>query len=83
MKLAIPDGVKKYLSQVMKDVDGKFSSKRSVVAVAVLVFVVISMANLFGGFKFEQSTLDTCKYIIMTGLGLSGAEKFTGRQQAT
>ena len=56
-------GVKKYFGEIFKDVDGKFSSKRTVVAVAVILLTVISVGNLIYGLKFELAILDTLKYI--------------------
>lgn len=65
-----------FFSQIMQDNDGGFSSKRVVTFYALLLISIGFFANLFGGYKVEQFMFDAVMFIVIAGLGFSGAEKF-------
>lgn len=66
-----------YLTEVLRDVDGGYSSKRLVVIVAMLSILVAFFANLFYDMSIEQFMFDGMMYIVIAGLGFVGAEKFS------
>lgn len=75
-------GLQKYLQQVMQDNNGTYSSKRAVTFICVIMMAVGYFANLFAGFKVEQYMYDSVMYIVIAGLGFSGAEKFAQPKKA-
>jgi hypothetical protein len=70
------NSIKKYFSQVMQDGSGTFSSKRLVTMLATILVAVGYIANLFWDYTVEQFMFESMMYIVIAGLGITGAEKF-------
>lgn len=68
--------IKNYIKGIMSDSDGNPSSKRLVTLLATILLATGFLANLFWGFKIDQFIFDAISYIVIAGLGISGAEKF-------
>ncbi len=68
--------LKKYITQVMQDTNGSYSSKRTVTFLCVLLMSIGFIANLFWDQTIDQFMFDSIMYIVIAGLGFSGAEKF-------
>ena len=70
------NSIKKYLSQVLQDGSGSYSSKRMVTILATILVAVGYIANLFWDYTVEQFMFESMMYIVIAGLGITGAEKF-------
>lgn len=68
--------LKKYISQVLQDTNGSYSSKRFVTLLCVALMACGFLANLFGDYTVDQFMYESVMYIVIAGLGFSGAEKF-------
>lgn len=66
-----------YISTVLKDVDNEYSSKRLVVLIAMASLTTAFFSNLFFDSTIEQFIFDGMMYIVIAGLGIVGAEKFS------
>lgn len=66
-----------YISTVLKDVDNEYSSKRLVVLIAMASLTTAFFSNLFFDHTIEQFIFDGMMYIVIAGLGIVGAEKFS------
>ena len=71
------DQLKAGLSSMISDVDGSVSSKRVVTFLCVGAMLVTWAANLFWGFQITEFIFEGLMYIIIVGLGVATAEKFT------
>ena len=58
------------------DVDGYPSSKRMVSVVLSLLLAVAFVANIFWDATVDDNILDAVMLVIISGLGLTGLEKF-------
>jgi hypothetical protein len=67
---------KKYFCEIMQDCDGHPSSKRWVTFICLLLLVTAFLSNLFFGYKVDAFMFDAITYIVIAGVGISGAEKF-------
>jgi len=65
------------LSSMISDVDGSVSSKRVVTFLCVGAMLVTWAANLFWGLQITEFIFEGLMYIIIVGLGVATAEKFT------
>jgi FtsH-binding integral membrane protein len=65
-----------YISEILKDDEDAFSSKRFVVIAAALSIKVAFFANLFFGKTVEEFMFEGLMFIVIAGLGFVGAEKF-------
>lgn len=68
--------VKNYLSQVLQDGSGSYSSKRLITLLATVLVAGGYIANMFWGYTVEQFMFESMMYIVIAGLGITGAEKF-------
>ena len=68
--------LKKYLSQIMQDSNGSYSSKRTVTFLCVILMSVGYIANLFYDQNVDEFMYESVMYIVIAGLGFTGAEKF-------
>lgn len=75
--------VKRYFKQVLQDTNGAYSSKRAVVFLCTLLMATGFLANLFGDYTIDQFIYESIMYIVIAGLGFSGAEKFAPRKDQT
>lgn len=60
----------------MQDGSGSYSSKRLVTMLATILVAVGYIANLFWDYTVEQFMFESMMYIVIAGLGITGAEKF-------
>ena len=65
------------LSSMISDVDGSVSSKRVVTFLCVGAMLVTWGANLFAGLQITEFIFEGLMYIIIVGLGVATAEKFS------
>ena len=65
-----------YLKGIMSDSNGSPSSKRLVTLLATILVAVGYIANLFWDYTVEQFMFESMMYIVIAGLGITGAEKF-------
>ena len=68
--------IKEYLKGIMADSHGNPSSKRVVTMIATILMVVGYTANLFWDYTVDQFMFESIMYIVIAGLGITGAEKF-------
>lgn len=59
--------------------DGSISSKRVITFLAFILCSIAFIANLFFGMKIDAFMFETMAYIVMAGLGVTVAEKFSVR----
>lgn len=64
------------LNQIMSDINGNLSSKRLVMFIAMLMIVTGYLANVFLGKTVDQNMFNSIMYIVIAGLGITGAEQF-------
>lgn len=69
-------GLRKYVSQILQDTNGSYSSKRAVVILCVVLMATGFIANLFWDQTIDEFIFESVMYIVIAGLGFSGAEKF-------
>lgn len=72
--------LKKYINQVLQDTSGHYSSKRFVTLLSVVLMTVGFFANLFGDYTIDKFIYESVMYIVIAGLGFSGAECFAPRK---
>lgn len=75
--------IKDYLKGVMADSDGNPSSKRAVTLIATLMMIIGYFANLFWDYTVDQFMFDAVMYVVIAGLGITGAEKFAPSKVGT
>jgi len=56
--------------------DGSVSSKRVVTLLAFLLCAIAFIANLFWGFKIDEFIYNSMIFVVISGLGVTGLEKF-------
>jgi hypothetical protein len=59
--------------------DGTVSSKRVITFLAFLLCAIAFLANLFFGYKIDSFMYESMSYIVMAGLGVTVAEKFSSK----
>ncbi len=67
---------KTFFTEIFQDSAGGFSSKRTVTFYALILVSIGFFANLFGGYKVDQFIFEAIMFIVVAGLGFTGAEKF-------
>lgn len=75
--------MKKYFIQVFQDVDGQFSSKRLFILISILVLIISWVCNLFYQMKLEEFIFEGFLYIVVVGLGVTTAEKFSRKSKVS
>ena len=73
--------LKSGLASMIADSDGEVSSKRVVTFLCVLAMLVTWGANLFYGLQITEFIFEGLMYIIIVGLGVATAEKFSRKGQ--
>lgn len=68
--------IKEYLQGIMADSNGNPSSKRVVTLLATLMMIIGYFANLFWDYTVDQFIYESIMYVVIAGLGITGAEKF-------
>lgn len=64
--------------EVFSDVDNRLSSKRIVVFVAFLLVGIAFVGDLFFKYDISENTYNGMMWIVISGLGIVGSEKFMG-----
>jgi len=62
--------------EIMSDINGNLSSKRLVTVIALMLIVAGYVANLVYGKVVDQNMFNSVMYIVIAGLGFTGAEQF-------
>ena len=66
------------LSTMLKDgQNGSLSSKRVITFLAFILCAIAFLSNLFFGYKIDSFLYESMSYIVMAGLGVTVAEKFS------
>lgn len=65
-----------YFKQIMQDSSGSPSSKRWVTILFALTLCGAFIASIVTGTKADPAIVNAVMYVIIAGLGMSGAEKF-------
>jgi hypothetical protein len=65
-----------FVTDLFKDLDDNWSSKRTITIIFSLLLAVGFIANMFFGFNIAETILNAIQYIIMAGLGAISSEKF-------
>lgn len=68
--------IKEYVKGIMADSDGSPSSKRLITMLATLLMTTGFLGNLFFNLTIDEHLFDAVMYVIIAGLGITGAEKF-------
>lgn len=71
-----------YVHQILTDTDGSYSSKRFVTLLSVGLMAAGFIANLFWDYTVEQYMYEAVMYVVIAGLGFTGAEKFAPKKVA-
>jgi hypothetical protein len=56
--------------------NGSLSSKRIVTVLCVLMMIIGFVGNMFFGFNIAEHIYNAIMYVVVTGLGMTGLEKF-------
>jgi hypothetical protein len=72
--------IKKYISQILQDTNGAYSSKRAVTFICVFLMTLGFITNLYTVYTVDQFMFEAIMYIVIAGLGFSGAEKFAPKR---
>lgn len=67
------------IKSMLSDADnGTVSSKRVITMLCTLLMAVGFVANMFFGYKVDEHIFDSIMMIVITGVGITGVEKFAG-----
>jgi hypothetical protein len=66
-----------FFKDMISDVDGHVSSKRIVVFLCTAALLITWASNLWYGAAIEQFIFEGLLYIVVVGLGVTTAEKFS------
>lgn len=67
------------IREIMSDINGNLSSKRVVMFIAMTLVIIGFMSNLFWCKTVDQNMFNSVMYIVVAGLGFTGAEQFAPR----
>ena len=60
--------------------DGSVSSKRVVTFLAFILCATAFIANLFWNFEIDEFIYNSMIFVVISGLGVTGLEKFAARK---
>ncbi len=69
--------MKKILKELFSDGAGVLSSKRVVTIICVLMLTIGFFVSLFTNYTVEEFIYSNVTYIVLTGIGVTGAENIT------
>jgi hypothetical protein len=72
--------MKDFINKLLNS-DGEVSSKRTVTLLAFVLLIVGFISNLYWDFTIEESIYSSIMYIVIAGLGITGAEKFAPKDK--
>lgn len=67
------------MTEILKDTDRKWSSKRIIVLTSMLAMLGFSAIDVFTKYEVAGNIYRTLEWIIIAGLGVVGSEKFTAK----
>jgi len=67
------------IRDIMSDINGNLSSKRVIMFIAMTLIIIGYMSNLIWGKTVDQNMFNSVMYIVVAGLGFTGAEQFAPR----
>lgn len=71
-----------WLTSLLSDGENNsISSRRVITFLAFILCAIGFLANLFWDFKIDQPIYDSMMYIVLAGLGVIVAEKFTKKSK--
>jgi len=71
-----------WLHTLLEDGDNhSLSSRRVITFLAFVLCAIAFLANLFWGFKIDQFIYESMMYVVLGGLGVIVAEKFTKKSK--
>ncbi len=75
----------KHLKTMLADSDdiSALSSKRVIALLAFICCTIGFFVDLFTDYQITQSIFDSMMWIVISGLGFTGLEKFAGKFQVT
>jgi hypothetical protein len=62
--------------EIMSDINGNLSSKRLVTIISLALIAAGYIANLIYGKVVDENMFNSIMYIVIAGLGFTGAEQF-------
>jgi hypothetical protein len=62
--------------EIMSDINGNLSSKRLVTIISLALIAAGYIANLVYGKVVDENMFNSIMYIVIAGLGFTGAEQF-------
>jgi len=72
--------MKDFLKRMLSS-DGEISSKRTVTLLAFILVIAGFISNLYWDFTVEEFMFSSVMYIVIAGLGITGAEKFAPKDK--
>lgn len=66
----------KFAVEIFQDLDGYFSSKRFVTIACVFLMLMAFVCDLFWDLSVPQFMFESIMYIVIAGVGFTGAEQF-------
>lgn len=64
------------VSMITDSIDGSISSKRVITFIAMILCVIGFIGNMFFGYKVDEFIYDSMMFIVISGFGFTGLEKF-------
>ena len=74
--------MKRFFSQMFQDIDGYYSSKRFMVLISMVILIVTWSVNIFYGLQVTEFIFEGFLYIVVVGLGVTAAEKFSRKGES-
>ena len=72
----------KFIKEIFQDHSDNFSSKRFVTILCVIMMVSAFFGDLIWDVSVPQLMYEAVMYIVVAGLGFTGAEKFADRKSS-
>ena len=72
--------MKDFLTSLISDIDDSASSKRFVLLISFMAFIITWFSNLYFGFLPADIIVNSLMYIIIGTTGIVGLEKFAPRK---
>ena len=69
-------GITKFIKEVLQDHTDSFSSKRVVTLASAALILIAFVVDLFTDFTVSQFMYESLMYIVIAGMGFTGAEQF-------
>lgn len=73
--------MKNFFKSLFSDIDNQVSSKRFITVFAFLLLGIAFLLDIFIDVQLKQYIWDGILYIVLMGLGVTTAEKFTNKNK--